>query len=290
LAKGGNDKAQRVDHGGDYFQVPRALVRSHRFERLSLRAKCYLYAVAARFDGFNNGRIAVSARELGDAIGSQRYASNKKARIELEEAGFLVVEREYLKGSRMAMEFRLTWIESGSGKHRKPPTNDWKTADVAGEKKILGNRSSTRNSEHVDTVSTERKTHVDAMSTHEVETPPFLVDPLSTLLVSHLSGAEVLPFPGSKTLGNTAGDSRGVRIDGQSGAAGMDLDELRSFARGYLRWAGQGAQSRLAAAANVPGGSLSKFLAGRSLAPTHRLPLQLAIGKEWPLNARQVAR
>ena len=70
----------------------------------------------------------------------------------------------------------------------------------------------------------------------------------------------------------------------------MDLEELRDFAKAYLQWAGLGAQSRLASSAKVPGGSLSKFLAGRSLANAHRLPLQMAIGREWPLAARQVAQ
>jgi hypothetical protein len=69
----------------------------------------------------------------------------------------------------------------------------------------------------------------------------------------------------------------------------MDLAELRAFARGYLAQAGVGAQSKLAAEVGVPGGSLSKFLAGRNLADQHRLKLQLAVGRAWPTDQRKVA-
>jgi hypothetical protein len=69
----------------------------------------------------------------------------------------------------------------------------------------------------------------------------------------------------------------------------MGLDELRAFAQSYLTWAGAGAQTRLAGDAGVPGGSLSKFLRGRSLAPAHVIPLQLAIGRAWPLEFRPLS-
>jgi hypothetical protein len=70
----------------------------------------------------------------------------------------------------------------------------------------------------------------------------------------------------------------------------MDPDELRAFARGYLEQAGAGSQTMLAKVAGVPGGSLSKFLSGKSLAIEHRLKLQMAVGRAWPLEHRAATR
>ena len=57
-----------------------------------------------------------------------------------------------------------------------------------------------------------------------------------------------------------------------------------------LSQSGVGAQSKLVTEAGVPGGSLSKFLAGRSLAEQHRLKLQLAVGRAWPPDRRKDGR
>jgi hypothetical protein len=240
----------------------------------------------ARFNGHNNGVIAASSRDLAEAIGSHRYAANRASLGELIEAGLIVPERVYPKGSRMATEYRLTWIESGNGAHRKPATNEWKTAARGNRRKSSGAVSSTRNRKHADAPSTERKLHADAPSTGEVEKPQFRADASSTLLVSHVSDDSLVPFPAAKTLGNIVGQNRGGNCEP---SCGMDLDELRTFALAYLHWAGSGAQSRLADSTGIPGGSLSKFLSGRSLASAHRLPLQLAIGKAWPVQARGAA-
>lgn len=69
----------------------------------------------------------------------------------------------------------------------------------------------------------------------------------------------------------------------------MDLIELRSFALAYLAWASAGAQSQLAHDVGVPGGTLSKFLSGRSLPDQYRMPLQLAVARSFPMEARNAA-
>jgi len=281
----GHDKPQKVDHGGNFTQWPRGLLVSPSWCALSMRAKCLLIALASRFNGRNNGTIAASARDLADAIGSHRYKANRAALGELIETGFVVPERVYPKGSRMATEYRLTWIESGHGAHRKAATNDWKAFEIGNGRKLFGDVSYTRNRKPVDGASTDRKRSVDAPSTGEVETPPFSVDAPSTHLVCHPTGARVVPFPSSEAPRNAAGDFRGT----ENPSCMMDLDELRAFTGNYLKWAGLGSQTTLAKSASIPGGSLSKFLAGRGLAAAHRLTLQLAVGKAWPLEQRKAS-
>ncbi len=62
------------------------------------------------------------------------------------------------------------------------------------------------------------------------------------------------------------------------------LGQLRERIGCYLEAAGVGAQTRLAASAKVPGGTLSKFLAGKNLNRTHFVALQLAV-----TNAARIA-
>ena len=106
----GHNKPQKVDHGGSFIQLPRAVLDSPAWHSLSMRARCLLLAIAFRFKGQNNGQIAASSRDLADTVGSSRYQANRAAMGELFNAGFLTIERIYPKGSRMASEYRLTWI------------------------------------------------------------------------------------------------------------------------------------------------------------------------------------
>jgi hypothetical protein len=45
---------------------------------------------------------------------------------ELINAGIITIERIHPKGSRMATEYRLTFIESGPEHHRVPASNEWR--------------------------------------------------------------------------------------------------------------------------------------------------------------------
>jgi len=54
---------------------------------------------------------------------------------------------------------------------------------------------------------------------------------------------------------------------------------LRERLAVHLASAGLGAQSRLSEAAGIPGGTLSKFLAGKGLNRTHFVSLQLELNR-----------
>ena len=286
MAARGNDKAQRVDHGGNYRQLPVGLLDSEAWGGLSMRAQCIAIALLRRFSGFNNGAIAASARDIAEAIKSHRYAANRAAIGELVTAGIATIERVHPKGSRMATEYRLTFIESGDPRHRRPATNDWRWIHTGSRRKNLGDETSTRNGKPVDPASTERKRRDDAPSTDLTETSHFSggppADDASTLIVCHSTdvagGSEIIPFRPQNAGGPKS-----------TPTCAMDVDELRAFTRGYINSAEPGSQTRLAAASGVPGGTLSKFLAGKGLATHHLVPLQIAVGRAWPMDQRPIA-
>lgn len=108
--------------GGSYFLVPHETL-----DRLlcstSLRAAAAWFAIGRNFNGFNNGKIGLSMRDLADAIGSHDNPANADAIAELEAAGFIRVRR-FPKGARKANEYELTHISTGKN-GEIPATHDY---------------------------------------------------------------------------------------------------------------------------------------------------------------------
>jgi hypothetical protein len=279
----------RIDHRGDYIILPGPALNQIMAANYP-RALAVLLAIQSEFNGWNNGSITVSMRQIGKAIGSPDNVANAMAVSWLEQAGFIWIGKTHSKGSRKAREYGLTYANSydGPAQHTylqvaapQPEVHrqDWKQAQERGWK------DHTRKPSSVLDTNTERKQSVSKSYTDATEKshscPPSPVLDSYTPILCHPSERVIVPFPSSESTQYAAGHFRG--------AAAMGIEELRSFALRYIDWAGVGSQSRLAADAGVPGGSLSKFLAGKSLASAHRLPLQLAIGKAWPVEARGAA-
>ncbi len=121
MSKGSHSvRAQRVDHGGDFIQLPRPLLRSAAFLSLSSRARCALLVLLERFSGFNNGRIGLAIDHLGAALGNQNHRANSRALAELIERGFVECMADANHVKSKAREYRLTFIESGHGENGRP--------------------------------------------------------------------------------------------------------------------------------------------------------------------------
>jgi hypothetical protein len=248
--------------GGRFALLPHCLTASDAYRLASFRAKAIVAVVAARFDGFNNGHICLSARELADALGCQNHRANSTALGECIARGLLVCERPHPRGSRLSPEYRLTWVSSGAAGKVQPATNDylhWQAGDAGTKptRNIGKNRPvaiATETSLSVVTTATERKQTVAAIATAETANdvnPPFLVEPsvaaIATHIVSHRGGSKTHP-PRSRDIAN-----------GPISAA-PDAVELRKRMLGVLARLPRGFQGRLAQAASVPPGTLSKFL------------------------------
>lgn len=106
--------------GGRWAGIPICLIESPSWRDLSLHARAVLVELTARMNGWNNGSIAVSHRELVDGLGC---SPNRivKALADLMEHGFLDVSAEGQWKERQAREYRLTFVTTKGA----PATNDY---------------------------------------------------------------------------------------------------------------------------------------------------------------------
>lgn len=278
MAKKRNSKSlHKLDNrGGGYTLLPHAVL-DELLSTVGPRAVTIALAIVRRFNGFNNGRIGLSMRELAEAIGSANHNANMAALHELERAGFIVVASRFPKGQRRANEYRLTFGTYGpNGEH--PATNEYLETE-----KFSVAATATRKPFRVATTATRRKHRVAATATGATETcgfpDPLPVEAIATHIVNHAEG-----------LSRSDGNDR-LNASESSGAisSGMTSDELRRFAMSFLAKAEPGTQSRLAHEAGVPGGTLSKFLGGKSLPDGYLMPLQLALGRRDAFSSQGVA-
>lgn len=267
--------------GGQYALAPHVTMDA-LLASVSLRSVAAWLAIVRRFNGFNNGKIALSMRDLADAIGSHDNPGNSDAIDELEAAGFIRATR-FPKGQRKATEYELTHISTGRN-GEIAATHDYIVRLET--KKSSVSKFHTRNPLRVSRFHTRRKRRVSSFDTGTTETVGFEGHPpvssFHTHIVSHISPQS---DPGSDTPSVSPKSSRAF----SSLSSAMEIDELRGFTLAYLEWAAAGAQSQLAHDVGVPGGTLSKFLSGRSLPDQYRMPLQIAVGGKFPMEARNAA-
>lgn len=273
-SKGGLHKPN--SNGGSYLLLPHSVIDA-LLPYARRRELAVLIAIARRFNGFNNGKISVSMREIAEATGSTDYSANGKAISWLVEAGFVWIAATYPKGARMAREYGLTWVSSGSEQKPVPARNTYVEME-----KIRRLETGTRHPLSVPVSGTERKLSVPVSGTGATET-------------SQSCTPSPVPVSGTHIVSHRKGEGRGRKDAPQSPpklqradlSSVMTADDLRSLTADYLAWAPAGAQSQLAHAAEMPCGTLSKFVNGKASLPAQYLmPLQLAVGRSFPLNAR----
>lgn len=280
----GDKRLHRADGGGGGFVLLPHKVVDRLLISVGPRAVAVALAIARKFSGYNNGRIALSTRDLAEAIGSANHKANIAALHELERAGFITVTARYPKGQRKANEYRLTFISYGpNGEH--PATNDY-LANLETEletKKSSASKMEPRNGVRASKMEPRRKHRGSEMEAGATETCGF-PDPLPAVETE----AHIINHPKSLVGSDPDTPSNAPKSSGPI-SSGMDEQELRRFAMAFLLKAEPGSQSRLANDAGIPGGTLSKFLSGRPLPDRHRMPLQLAVGRLFPVNARTAA-
>ena len=99
---------------------------SAAWRHASLRARAILLELVKRHNGYNNGKIGMSQREMSVAIGSASFGTVAKATAELIQHGFVDLAWEGEAWARKAREFRITWLPTGEPPHLKPATDDWR--------------------------------------------------------------------------------------------------------------------------------------------------------------------
>jgi hypothetical protein len=238
---------------------------------LSPAAVKLLVALQRLDHGGDNGKLFLSARKASEETGMSRNTVMNAFR-DLEEHGFIVaVERGHftVKGGP-ATRWRMTFVSAPA--QSRAPTHEWQRWAPDGNK--------TRAQKLTRAGAIIEPPQGNADDTGAISEPV----PLETSLVSvdqsgsisapqvycHGQGAESDvsgPWKHSKNTAAVSSESIGADL----------LAELRTMTRAVIEAGEPGTQTRLAAAASIPGGTLSKFLAGRPLARQHFIALQLAL-------------
>jgi hypothetical protein len=234
---------------------------------LSGNAIKLLIAIARLDKGGDNGALFLSVRKAATEIGVNRNTAAKLF-VELEEHGFIAATQRghfKVKGGP-ATCWRLTWL--GAPGHA--PSRDFERWQRPVETKSRSQKrgaavpkNGTAGGNAAPMVPENRTAPTE--TSHVSSNAP--CSKTGTQIVSHGLGEPSAAFPGGKQ-GNSAS---GVSVD--------LLDALREQVGSYLKLAGVGAQTRLAEASRIPGGTLSKFLTGKGLNRSHFIQLQLELGR-----------
>lgn len=127
-----------------YAGIPVCVMKSAAYRSLSLRARAILFEIAARMNGYNNGKIGLSYAEIRECTGccNRDIAS---AMNELWQHGLVEVTHGESWNQHKAREYRLTFVSSVSGAVIMPATNeyrDWKpSADTPPKRKSRGDEA-----------------------------------------------------------------------------------------------------------------------------------------------------
>ncbi len=240
---------------------------------LSGNAIKLLVALMRLDKGGDNGALFMSVRDAAAAIGVTTNTASKLFR-ELEEHGFIsATQRGHFKvKTRLATTWRLTWI----GAPGRTPSRDFDRWQPPAD----GNKSRSQKLRAtvpiITSVAGNEPTTVPIITTVPTETSqvsnPPTVSKTGTQVVCHRQGAEPVEFPPRKQANSAGGVSNGVVSDDL-------LAAVRDQVHQHLANAGVGAQTRLAEAAGIPGGTLSKFVGGRGLGQGHFVKLQLELNR-----------
>lgn len=96
--------------GGPWAGIPVCVIKSPAYRDLSLWARAILVELAARMNGYNNGAIGLSHREISEALGNSNLRRIGAAVVELIEHGFLYITVDGAWKQRQARQYRLTFV------------------------------------------------------------------------------------------------------------------------------------------------------------------------------------
>lgn len=116
---------QADTRGGRWLGIPHAVIGSEAFRCLDPLAKLVLLSIVMRFNGRNNGKIAVSYRQIAYDLNRQNQNRLSGAIAQLIEHGLVEIATEGKWGPRKAREYRLTFVSSGTDAKPVAATNEY---------------------------------------------------------------------------------------------------------------------------------------------------------------------
>jgi hypothetical protein len=131
----GNKRRPHADHRADtragaLSGLPHVVTDSEPYLDLYPFERCVLGEILRRFNGYNNGSIAISYQELGQRLKGPNATPVNNARIaravaRLIDHGFIGEPEPASWLQRRSREYRLTFISSGKAPPFKSATNDY---------------------------------------------------------------------------------------------------------------------------------------------------------------------
>lgn len=126
--------------GGPWAGIPVCVIKSAAFGDLSYCARSLLLELVAAMNGWNNGKIALSQRQLATALKTTNFRAISRGIAELMEHGLIDVAVEGQWKERMAREYRLTFVSTKTA----DATNDylsWQLPKKSGADAVSAERS-----------------------------------------------------------------------------------------------------------------------------------------------------
>lgn len=271
---------QKPDHRGNFFMTPRRVIASAAWRHLSDRARSALQVLQSRHDGFNNGAIGLSVRDLGGALGNQNHAANSRALAELIEKGFVELTGDFDRAQSRSREFTLTFIPTGRGKEPKQPaSHDYETwrPGTRDQRKFGPAETATQNRFADAAAATSVKVSAADIATGATEKRGFASPPpvanTAAHIGNHLSDRPGLPETLKSSTRNPGGQTDTL----------LELAQLRAWVIAVTIRTDATART-LARDADVPEPALSRLKNHGKLPDKYRARLQAACGRRLPYN------
>ena len=128
-------KKQRADHradtrGGPLSGFPHVVADSLAYLSLGPFERAVLAEILRRFNGYNNGQIAITYEEIGNRLKGRNAGRPNNARVARAVArlvghGLLAEPQPASWVERRSREYRLTFISSGKGPLIQAATNEY---------------------------------------------------------------------------------------------------------------------------------------------------------------------
>jgi len=229
-------KKQQADNradprGGAWAGLPHCVLDSPAYRHLGLCGRAVLVEIVREMNGYNNGKIGISQRQLSERLRTTNFAAISRAIAELVSHGLIDVAVEGVWKQRMARQYRLTFVSTGSVETFRPATNEYR--DWRPTEKSSDDEASAERVQSADTASARPRKLDDAASARiaqnrlkKAKSVPAAADAASSLISK--------PYPRPKTGGADEGNTPSITPQ-ISGAEKSAVPTVTSAALAHAR-------------------------------------------------------
>lgn len=187
-------KRLKADHradtrSGGWGGLPHCVTDSLAYRHLSFCARAVLIEIVREMNGYNNGEIGISQRQLSERLNTSNFKRIGRAIAELMEHGFVDVAVEGQWKERQARQYRLTFVNTGKPGSFRPATNDYRDWKTPRRGKSGVEPVSAEGIKSAEPVSAEAPIAAEPVSAGRngklPDSPSHPAEPVSSLIVCH---------------------------------------------------------------------------------------------------------